>query len=594
MGLDNGVPQTFFGYLKEKMAEAYDSFDAKQITDEQLPDDYRPDTTIWDVTPCIRKFLKKEDYPFRAKSKALEIKQAVIESLFTTDINSFLFMETYKDLSDWIFLIDTPQNVVAIKAVEHEKRTEDFPPYTDNELIQLDILKDKETGRLDPAFGSTSIWADNFDRMWNTKILKPVVGQFFCECLARALLGFKKQQGRVNQIQFIVEGAWPNENKMVRSQIGSCKMLHECFVPLSQPTAGEVDIKFLSYITSCKKFVLRSDDGDWLCLSLLHLLRLVLEGCEISDLPEIWIDRTVNWMVLTGKHKAMFKFNNPSFIFKALGEMIAHSDQEELEDDPSKIMQLLAESIISLVGLFLLRGADFVGRFQDLYLTAKEQEAEQEERRGGGGAGGDISFLFTSVSNRSVISAAEAARNSKEAPKKKKTKAPPYFSAKKLITKLYTSPKWSDTFLITKQDRLITSKIDSDAFRKCIQKCLKIDESTHPLQDSRRFVQNVEKLETTLDYWLNANVRMDNVAIASSTKDVDEAKPLPYRFQYLELDEEKKRPKHGFKLVACRPEEIVENSTHQFYIDLDDQSIRPYCLRDDDEYAKVSTIFRVE
>lgn len=572
MGLDNEVPKLYLEHLKEHMKRLYDNYDPTQLHNKELGT-FRPDCIISDITSEIRKYFARPDHTFRPNSTSVyQITRADFERSLRAMVYGLLCTPEYSEVARWIFLIDTPQEVVVIKAATHQRRQSDSPPYSDEELVRLGIIKHRGSTQIHPDFATKEIWADNFERLWATRPLKPIVGRFFADCLASALTKMTALPAHViAKVDFIIEGAWPNKG-MISSWIGSQRQPETCFIPLTQQMTGEVDVRALLYLlpTFGKQFLLRSDDGDFFAILMLYYLRRVLQGSNIENEAVVWQDRTVNPMILKNPNSP-HRFINAMVLFSAIGQMFYTTN-------PNGTINDLANYVVSTAALFLVNGCDFVDRFVDSYHQHDD------------GTG----------NNSGIIIQTKTADGSMQAKQTKKvTRAPPYFSPNRLLNQLYLGGVWRTCFNVTynKQADIVDVVINYKNFRKCLEDELTIDTRKHPCHDPKYTKRNIKRLRSTLDYWLNGNEKTAQACYQIDSDPNEEGdrgnSTLRYRFEGVRIDPATNKSLYGWRLVPCDPAEIVENSTHQFYIDPEDAATRKLAIRGDLDNMAQYTVFKV-
>jgi hypothetical protein len=574
MGLDFDVVKGIISKLIERANIAPDK--QHLFHGSELPPNFNPAVIISDMTPDVVKLIMVDRSATDYNKSAENGEYTKIEASSVTDmqrrvVQSFLEGHpNFGQVNTWVFLLDTPREVPVAKACEQAKRTE--LPYSNRELRTMGILPHDEYNYLPvPSFGRDSVWALDMKRLWSTRTMKPLVGQFFMNCLMNAISEVKLT-AKTAGVDVFAEGAWPRDG-LIMTSVGSRR---KTFVPLAERPPGETDIKVLQYLTPSfgHTFLLRSDDGDFQCIILLHYMRLILSGIwEHNDLPVIWIDRTVHPAINANKSNPFRYVNVRSFL-----RLIRNVNNLEKIESHEQAMDL-ASIIVATCAAMSLRKSDFPEPFVESFYdknAGKKEDVDEGE-------------LLLEIVDNSARSA-----NGKKTKKTKKdgsATAPSFFSVTKVIA-LSSAKHWIDSFRVTLErvTGLINVKLSTDALQKVLEKELSINAKKHPCR-VKHFRTNVLKLKWMLDYWCNAAIRIDMDVRGEKTSS---GTITPYRYQAAELGvanaNGKRRPIHGWKMVPCDP---VENSTTVFEIPLEDDVLRSALFKESDMKAQATVYFKV-
>lgn len=581
MGLDFDVIKSIIGNLLDQSGLAADKRGLIHGCD--LPRDFYPSTIISDMTPELMKTIMagksassynntadNGEYTRITTTSVVEMQGRVVTSMLKHHPN-------FAKVTTWAFLIDTPQDVPVVKACEHAKRV--GQAYSNGELRLMGILPEDQYNYLPvDAFGRDAIWAYDMDRLWSTRTMKPLVGKFFMNCLMRAISEVRQESKAIMNVNVLAEGAWPAKG-MIVTTMGSKQ---QDFVYLTERPPGEVDLKFLQYLTPAygKTFLIRSDDGDYQCIILMHYMRLILSGLwEQEELPTIWIDRTVNPMINSNKNN-LFRYVNVQGVLRLIRR--AHNLDKI---NTQKEAQQLASAILAVCVAMVLKKSDFTEPFVESFYDKDAGKKKDDE------GGEDEPPLVEVVDNSVRNPGGKKSRAKKTGSDSSGSKAPPFFSVAK-VTELSETPQWGKCFHVYMDSTTgyIYLKFDKTALQKVLESQLSIDKKKYPCR-LQHFSSNIRKLKWMLDYWCNAAIRIN-----TDTRDSSPSK-VPYRYQGVELIEKKspnggwkRSPAHGWRMVPC---ENVENSTIVFHISQEDAALRAALFKENDAQAQQGEYFKV-
>lgn len=190
-------------------------------------------------------------------------------------------------------------------------------------------------------FGRDCIWGSSLSDMWSTSIIKSTMGQFYVEALILSIESFMtdciwrhSSSGGGGggsgckvikpAMDVIIDGAWggtklyktlmdlTKDQKNFKS-FNTTTYQRDRFINIQGLTPGESDLKYINYLqmavdkslltNKATNVLLRSDDGDYICITFMFYMRKLLEGVKFSLLPNVWMDRTVNSAIFFSNRK---------------------------------------------------------------------------------------------------------------------------------------------------------------------------------------------------------------------------------------------------------------------------------------------------
>jgi hypothetical protein len=570
LGLDFDVVTIIIGLITGS-PNARKKYQSQPIHSEVLPNDFHADCLIADRTPTIQSAINMgpKDIDPADGSRFNELSHTENVGYRNTEWHDLLKNHANlnkSNLKHSILLVDCPDQVPYNKSLEHETRR--TLPYTEDELRARGILDEEDGyGYFTEDFATKSIWGQR-QRLWSTSLTKAAIGRFWIRCDFEALikLNLDDAPNPNRPIDFIIDGPWnPYQNTATapgafisfgslgegrkeeksNKPLDCSKSLH----PLICSTAGEADLKIKYYLNSKygRNFLIRSDDGDLICIVLLHLWCLFLAEKDKSglsfnedkffaeELPIVWLDRTAGYSVNSSTNPKVMAFRNVNV--SALFIEIVKSNL----------------SVVATVGAILLRGCDYVIPFGKIFTVTHSANE----------------LLDPSI------------------PKKT---APPHFSAARVANLIFTQPSWHSKCFSSAYDRnrdILTISCDykvlTDAFAVVYptinskSRTFAYGSDIITLHTDKGIVRkegppknvlkgNVKRLLLTMDYWANAPSRI----LHQATHNPDGKLP-PYTHYALQCDPKTKANLHGWQLVPCSKKQ--ENSTTVFRISKEDRDL---------------------
>jgi len=558
-----------------------------RLNSATLPEEHKIDCVLSDITSDMMNWInawKQNSLGVPGHPEIIGVLASEVVDRQKTILKSLLAIPSLSTVRNWVFLIDTPQDVPKVKAVEHAERRKD--PYLDSDLRSFAVLVPSPSGDgfvISPTFVSDSIWATDLQRLHSTKMIKPLLGRFFAESIYRGTCEVKSDK----KINVYFEGAWP-ESGMVKLEAGVGRNLeankwNRHFSSLSCSTPGEADTKVLHYINPFfgKSFLIRSVDGDFQCILLLYYLRLLHQGVSQDQLPKVWIDRTSSGYFASNVDKETRYFNCYG-MFMAICQLSGVGTIETAKD-----LVRITSVILSTASLIMFRGCDFTENFEEAFFDREAAKKTKEAKKGG-----TENEKVPDPMDTCLPSAVEIVNSSTKPDKPQRRVAkkagtgdgvrlPGKFSEKKLLEKLYISDDWRYKCFSAKYDpstQLFDVKLECDFMKKLMVKKLELEHKCN----EERFILNCQKLTMTLEMWFNSHI--------NTFRDAMNVNDVPSQYFGLQLARGSNKPMYGYRMVPCDP---VENSTLVFHIDKGAVELRERLFDKNDKLAANSEYFKV-